>query len=276
MNDIKYTSDGKKVIVVGKLNAQETIVQEIFVSEGSEIPSGENFVVKSLHDAPSESWKEKNLRELEQRYEKDKTNYQRQINELHNKYHQERKRLDLLLKNARATINNADLELFDDISAFLNGDYDFIVTEKYGDYNITSLDETIAPEKINSFSVDTDNLKLVTLFGRANGNIQWKINQYSDGSGSYYNIYPCRSMDDAKSLIETLMPDRISERGINDSMIKTKNKYNLSVPTDDQIKDFFDKKIAFINNLIQDYEKKITEKKDEIKSLESQINKGES
>ena len=64
MTDIKYTNDGKKVLIVGKLNSQETIVQEIFVSAGQEIPSGENFVVKSLHDAPAESWKEKNLREL--------------------------------------------------------------------------------------------------------------------------------------------------------------------------------------------------------------------
>lgn len=53
MTDIKYTDDGKKVLVVGKLNAQQTIVQEIFVSAGQEIPSGENFVVKSLHDAPA-------------------------------------------------------------------------------------------------------------------------------------------------------------------------------------------------------------------------------
>src|SRR6476659_8101217 len=45
MTDIKYTDDGKKVMVVGKLNAQQTIVQEIFVSAGQEIPSGENFVV---------------------------------------------------------------------------------------------------------------------------------------------------------------------------------------------------------------------------------------
>lgn len=43
-NQIKYTSDGKKVIAVGKLNAQEAIVQEIFVSGGNEFPSGEIFV----------------------------------------------------------------------------------------------------------------------------------------------------------------------------------------------------------------------------------------
>ena len=56
--EIKYTSDGKKVAVIGRLNNQEQIVQEVFVVDGSEIPSGEHFVVKSLHDVPVLSWKE--------------------------------------------------------------------------------------------------------------------------------------------------------------------------------------------------------------------------
>lgn len=53
----KYTNDGKKVAIVGKLNADQTIVQEIFITEnGQEIPSGENFVVTSLHDQPVKKW----------------------------------------------------------------------------------------------------------------------------------------------------------------------------------------------------------------------------
>ena len=51
--EIKYTDDGRKVVVLGALNKQEKIVQEIFVIGEQEIPSGENFVVKSLHDAPA-------------------------------------------------------------------------------------------------------------------------------------------------------------------------------------------------------------------------------
>ena len=70
--EYKYTTDGKKVIVVGNLNSQEKIVQEIFIVNGNEIPSGENFVAKSLHDAPAVSWKETELQKLESRYEKDK------------------------------------------------------------------------------------------------------------------------------------------------------------------------------------------------------------
>ncbi|VGD33408.1 Uncharacterised protein [Klebsiella pneumoniae] len=55
--EIKYLSDGRKVVVVGQLNQTETIVQEVFVTEaGDELPGGERFVTKSLHDVPVESW----------------------------------------------------------------------------------------------------------------------------------------------------------------------------------------------------------------------------
>ena len=67
---IKYTTDGKKVVVLGNLNSQEKIVQEVFVVDGSEIPSGEHFIVKSLHDATAISWKEKRLQEIEEKYDK--------------------------------------------------------------------------------------------------------------------------------------------------------------------------------------------------------------
>jgi hypothetical protein len=53
MENVKYTSDGKKVVIIGNLNSQEKIVQEIFIINGQEVPSGENFVVKSLHDFPA-------------------------------------------------------------------------------------------------------------------------------------------------------------------------------------------------------------------------------
>lgn len=48
MAEIKYTTCGKKVVVIGDLNQTEKIVQEIFVTnDGAEIPSGERFVVKA-------------------------------------------------------------------------------------------------------------------------------------------------------------------------------------------------------------------------------------
>jgi len=35
----KFTTDGKKVVVIGALNTKETIVQEVFVIDGTEFPA---------------------------------------------------------------------------------------------------------------------------------------------------------------------------------------------------------------------------------------------
>ena len=71
MSELKYLSDGRKVSVIGKINKTEYIVQEVFITEsGDEIPSGENFTAKSLHDAPVLSWKENEAKKVESRYEK--------------------------------------------------------------------------------------------------------------------------------------------------------------------------------------------------------------
>lgn len=55
--EIKFFFDGCKVVVVGVLNNQEMIVQEVFVmQQGDEISGGECFVVKSLYDQLVELW----------------------------------------------------------------------------------------------------------------------------------------------------------------------------------------------------------------------------
>lgn len=44
MSNMKYLADGRKVVVIGKINQTEHIVQEIFVTDsGDELPSGDNL-----------------------------------------------------------------------------------------------------------------------------------------------------------------------------------------------------------------------------------------
>lgn len=80
MKNVKYTTDGKKVVIINDLNQTEKIVQEIFVNEkGEEIQQGEMFIVKNLLDEPMKSWKENQLKQLELTYEKDKTELDNKI-----------------------------------------------------------------------------------------------------------------------------------------------------------------------------------------------------
>jgi hypothetical protein len=87
--EAKYLSDGRKVVVIGQLNNVESIVQEVFVSDsGDQIPSGEKFTTKSLHDEPVKSWKEREAAKVEATYLRKKdelSSIEREIRDMRSK-----------------------------------------------------------------------------------------------------------------------------------------------------------------------------------------------
>lgn len=52
--------------------------------------------------------------------------------------------------------------------------------------------------------------RLITLFGRSNGDLLWNINRYSDGSGSGGTVYLCKSYEEALLRVRECLED---ERG---------------------------------------------------------------
>lgn len=203
MSDIKYTSDGKKVLVVGKLNAEQTIVQEIFVSAGQEIPSGENFVVTSLHDAPAESWKEKNLRELEERYPKQKEKLERELAE-----HERRLRLAMEKAKARTDVlmkfaaNSEDSQL-DTLKKFMAGEITHLYVSGYSPSIADFIDGT-EPFDVDNWGgrIKVDGMKLVSLMGRSDGSLSYRLSRYSDGSGGGRDVFPATSYDEALAMAQ--------------------------------------------------------------------------
>lgn len=95
MKNIKYTTDGKKVVVIGDLNQTDKIVQEIFVTEqGDEIPQGERFVVKNLLDSPAKSWVESEL--LQAFQNKKKENFNKNIRDTEARLEEYKRQLENL------------------------------------------------------------------------------------------------------------------------------------------------------------------------------------
>tara|TARA_R110001606_G_scaffold30344_3_gene93816 strand:+ start:2813 stop:3619 length:807 start_codon:yes stop_codon:yes gene_type:complete len=204
VESIKYTNDGKKVRVVGKLNAEQTIVQEIFVSDGQEIPSGENFVVSSLHDKPAESWKEKNLRELEARYEIGRQQLTKAIDD-------QRRQLEFARAKAAAQasaltgfVKNSDPSQLATLNSFMAGEITHLFVSGY------------SPEIIDwingdqSYDVDRwggtlrlDGIKLVSLYGKSDGSLVYRLSEYRDGSGGCgKTILPANSYQEALDLAQ--------------------------------------------------------------------------
>lgn len=54
-------------------------------------------------------------------------------------------------------------------------------------------------------------LKLVTLFGKSSGDLQWKVNRYYDGSGDWKSIWPCRSEEEAKQVIAAIYQKAVDD-----------------------------------------------------------------
>lgn len=262
MSEIKFTSDGKKVVVVGKLNAQETIVQEIFVNGDAEFPSGENFVVKSLHDIPAESWKEKELRQLNERYERERAKWNRQIDEIEKQFRTQQNILKEKLKNTNGWIKQIDEPIGTLLQDFMKGEIKYIVWTGY-DPEILDFDEKL----ISTDRYSDVSFKLISLCGRSDGNLEWRINSCYDGSGSSNVFFPAKTKEDA---IEALRVHICNLTSYNESIIKVAGKYQITLNPDVYAK-YKEQRVAGIKSNIERYEKDLEKSKKDLESIEFDI-----
>ncbi len=215
--EIKYTSDGKKVVVIGNLNSQEKIVQEVFIVNNQEIPSGENFVVKSLHDAPAISWKEKNLKEIEDNYESKRSQYTNELDRLKKDYEKKSKELKQKLEYAGSILKNVSPDSFKTLVDLLTDNIKWVVVTAY------------TPELLPWDQFHTmyeDKFRLLSIYGRDNGSFTYARGHYSDSSGNSANFTPFSNYEDAFELFQ----QEVLKRGINDATIILAKKYNILFP----------------------------------------------
>jgi len=251
--EIKYTTDGKKVVVLANLNSQEKIVQEVFVSNGIEIPSGENFVVKSLHDAPVVSWKEDTLKKLEIKYEKDKKTYEELIKNVESEYYKRTTELKQKIKYIGSVLKNADEKSFELLSDFLCGNIKYVIIQQYS---------TIELHPIEEFNMMYENsIRLFSIFGKDDGTFQYRVGQYSDSSGGSYEIHLFKTQEEALVKLQ----DLLNTCTISESCIKTANKWGLKI-SKEKLDEYRKKEISYLEknilsnqNSIATYEAKIKE-----------------
>lgn len=260
MENVKYTTDGKKVVVIGNLNAQEKIVQEVFIANEQEVPSGENFVVKNLHDSPSISWKEKRLKDIESEYDNKKSKYEREIKELEIKYREKRNSIKLKNDYLSQYINNVSKESFDTMSKFLEGKIKYLITSGFNP-RIIDFDKIHLDDSFSEYS-----LKLITLFGKDDGTLQWGINRYNDGSGSSDYLYGVAcDYEEAREILN----DAISkEKTLNDCNIKEAKKHNIKLCSE-KLKAYKDKRKQDLEKSIDSKKKELKRYKDSIKEIDN-------
>lgn len=258
----KYTTDGKKVVVIGNLNSQEKIVQEVFVSGDSELPQGEHFVVKTLLDAPAVSWKEKSLADIERNYAEKERYYKTEMDRLRKAYETEQAILRDKIAYTKKAINGLCEEPFNHVARFLLSEFKFYVIGSY-------LPKIVGAEEMESIPGYCKNLRLITLFGQDDGTLSWGINRYSDGSGHNTVIYPFCTKEEAEEKVKEIITQTIdSSKEYSIETVKQAKEYG--VPLDkEKLAALKEREILNVKKAI-DADKENNKKRNEkIKELES-------
>lgn len=107
----------------------------------------------------------------------------------------------------------------------------YVVDQKY------SHDIEVIDFKSTSSAYSRTEFRLLSLFGRSNGDLSWRLNTYYDGSGSWSECIPCASKDDVPAAVAALL-ERVWTRWRKEgsvNLVKYANaarQYGLPVPED--------------------------------------------
>jgi hypothetical protein len=266
----KYLSDGRKVAVLGKLNNAEYIVQEIFVTEaGEEIPSGENFTAKSLHDSPIQSHYKKEEARQKAYIENAKSELaavQRKIKEANS----------LLLAKKDILANSPELKsLVGDkariIAMFMTGSVNYLVVDSYKLTAPVKMEDQLIYWDSHWSERRYDSIKLCSILGKSKGEIEYRIHQYSDGSGgSPTLVYPYETYEEAIAKIHCLASVKL------ESGYLPREEYDLCKTlgikfSQEELEKFFTSQSKAITDSITGVNKSIAKEKEIKSQLDKQL-----
>jgi hypothetical protein len=95
------------------------------------------------------------------------------------------------------------------IEDYLDGKFThFLEVPGYSAPTIVTADKALARGGDGSWD---KSLRLLTLFGDTKGDLQWRINRYSDGSGSSnIEVFPCHNEEEAIAIVRQLYTDAVA------------------------------------------------------------------
>ncbi|WP_343552147.1 hypothetical protein [Pantoea sp.] len=213
--ETKFLSDGRKVVIVGQLNNTETIVQEVFVTQaGDELPGGERFVVKSLHDQPVESWLSRETVKHEKALADAKSKVEginKEIDDLRNKLSFWKGMVKQVAAFAKH-INDANLDHFADV---LTGQVKYAVSRGYGLPEIEKFEDYMSSIDNYYGRKEFKGIKCISVLGSTDGNIALTVSVYSDGSGGSNQVEFYKTIEEARKRVKQIALEMLNGNGLS-------------------------------------------------------------
>lgn len=199
--------------------------------------------------------------ELFKEYDKKIKEYKDEINKLNKDVSDIKKEYDRY--NGEIDNNRKLFKELDVLFKFLDNKINYAVLSGWSEYQILPLKEAV---KSNDKYFEKD-IKLVSLLGDSKGNLQYKINQYRDGSGSWQSCWFFETENEAKEFVNNTVESEIKnhmKRFSLRELISMKEKYGIGGEIiDTEIEKL---KVEKENNKII----KINELKEQIKKIEEE------
>lgn len=217
----RFLEDGQQIHVHAVIPGG-FVVQNIMEHDGDEFHGGDKYVVERVFiTEPTDVFSHK-IEEL-----------QADIFELQHKRDEIQREIVDLEGAKKSQVQRfkktKGLELLED---YLDGKITHFMECHYGSkYSITEFKEQPVSEIGPHQRCE---MKLLSLFGNSKGDLTWRRDQYSDGSGgSRQEVVPCRSYEEARQEIQKRL-DAIEWVKLDDHQlsypIKTADEFSLTIP----------------------------------------------
>lgn len=273
--ETKFLSDGRKVVIVGQLNNTETIVQEVFVTQaGDELPGGERFVVKSLHDQPVESY----LSREKAKQEKALAETKLKIDSINKEISDLRNTLSFwkeMVKQVRAFsehIDEADLDHFADV---MTGRVKYAVQINYSLPSIERFEDFMSSIDNCYGRKDFKGIKCLSLLGSTDGDVALRVNRYSDGSGGSDVVEFYNTIDEARDCVKRIALERLNGNGLSIDDVSKCGKMGISFSKDElqKIRDrLFASSERNLAHYQEQFDKQVSQINDGKKAIEQMLN----
>lgn len=273
-NSYAWTKDGRKVYVAAITTDNEYVVEGMIAQiYGDEVyeDRGETWIESKLYaKPPTKVLDEEIQRKRAEVAELDKRHQELTMSAI-TAEREVKDRLDKLAKYK-------GLELVED---FIEGRITHVVIVDYRGVTVGKFDELTAYfDDEHLWRRKQEGFKLISLYGRSKGDLEFRLHDYPDGSGSTKAIYPFMSEEDAiakrnELLLESVersrayISDRANPKHPYHVSVAVTNalKYGLSIPDDlmkvheDHIRDAAAKNKATLEKEIAEREAKLAELK---------------
>jgi hypothetical protein len=212
-----YLIDGEEVQVVERI-ASGVVIRRIYYKHDDEECLAPPEIVEQVFDEPPTQKKAPEIFALERKEEELRTRiagHQRQIQQLAEAEARVRK-----LHPALARID-------DFMSARITH---YLVKPAWGRLKIVEAVKGAFPD-FDDRGRHSGETKLLCLFGKSGGDLEWKVNQYYDGSGTWTSVEPFASREDVLARLQEIVNGYESDRDGNlDNLYESAVEHGLRVP----------------------------------------------